>query len=60
MIVTVTIVAITFNVSKSYGMSSQFKKKKTFPFIAAGDNRERILRGADPLADEQQGHPGRR
>lgn len=29
-------------------------------FIAAGDNRERILWGADPLADEQQGHPGGR
>lgn len=28
--------------------------------IGTGDKRERILRGANPLADEQQGHPGGR
>jgi len=32
----------------------------TFPFAVAGDNRERILRSADPLADEQSGHPSGR
>lgn len=32
----------------------------TFPFTVAGDNREWILRSADPLADEQSGHPSGR
>lgn len=28
--------------------------------IVTGYERERILRGTDPLANEQQGHPGGR
>lgn len=32
----------------------------TFPLAVAGDNREWILRGADPLADEQSRYPSGR
>lgn len=38
-------------------MEAQKSVLKVFISIS-GDNRDRILRGADPLADEQQRHPG--
>lgn len=51
-----------FSIVRRYNKSGGDNDRNKFYFfvIGAGDKRERILRGANPLAHEQQGHPGGR